>query len=52
MFEDMAKAVEWTKKNYPGCSFAVKEQQDGPTIVTVKGKDRVVVIYVKKEAKP
>ena len=50
MFEDMKSAIEWAKKNYPNCSFSVREQADGPTIVSVKGKNQSVstVVYVKK----
>ena len=50
MFEDLKSAFEWAKKTYPGCSFSVKEQPDGPTIVSVKGKDPAIrtVVYVRK----
>ena len=50
MFEDMASAIAYAKATYPGCSFSVKEQVDGPTIISVKGKDPTLrqVIYVKQ----
>jgi hypothetical protein len=50
MFEDLQSAFEWAKKTYPGCSFSVKQQPDGPTIVSVKGKDKAIrtVVYVRK----
>ncbi len=56
MFEDLKEAVEWAKKAYPGCSFSVKEQEDGPTVVsirqTVREEDRIkiirAVVYVRK----
>jgi hypothetical protein len=53
MFEGLAEAIEWAKKNYPGCTFSVKEQPDGPTVVSVKGKDNAIrtVVYVRKQPK-
>jgi hypothetical protein len=53
MFDDLKAAFEWARKEYPGCSFSVKQQTDGPTIVSVKGQDGTTrtVVYVKKGAK-
>lgn len=51
MFQNLKKAMDWAKKQHPESSFKVKEQEDGPTIVSVKGKDKAIrtVIYVTKE---
>ena len=51
MFKDMHEAMSWARANYPGCSFSVKEQPDGPTIISVKGKDGALrtIIYVKRK---
>ena len=51
-YKDLEKAIERAKKEYPGCSFSVKEQKDGPTIISVKGKDGELrkVIYIRKGA--
>ena len=48
MFESLAEAIRWVKQNYPGCSFSVKEQKDGPTIISIagKGKELRTVVYV------
>lgn len=50
-FKDLSTAMEWAKKRFPGCSFSVKEQVDGPTIISVKGSDGALrsVVYVKKK---
>jgi len=53
MFESLEDAFMWAKVKYPGCSFSVKEQPDGPTIVSVKNKGTKeirVVVYVRKES--
>ena len=49
-FRDLSEAFAWAKKNYPGCSFSVREQPDGPTIVSVKGEGGALrtVVYVAK----
>lgn len=49
--EEIAKAIAHARKKYPGCSFSVKLQPDGPTIISVKGKDNELrkVIYIKQE---
>lgn len=50
-FEDLAEAMRWAKDNFPGCSYSVKEQADGPTIISVKHKETKElrsVIYVKQ----
>jgi len=50
MFESMAECVRWAKETYPGCSFSVREQQDGPTMVSIKGKgDKAIrtVVYIR-----
>ena len=54
MFEDLKSAFEWAKKTYPGCSFSVRGQPDGPTIVSIKGRGQAfsAVVYVKKGVNP
>ena len=49
-FNDLASAFKWARDNFPNCSFSVREQVDGPTIVSVKGKDPAIrtVVYVRK----
>jgi hypothetical protein len=51
-FKDLAEAMEWARKEFPGCSLSVREQADGPTIVSIKGKKdgKVIreVVYVRK----
>lgn len=39
MFESLKEAFEWARKTYPNCSFSVREQEDGPTIISVKGRE-------------
>ena len=39
MFESLEQAIKWAKENYPGCSFSVTEQEDGPAIISIKGRD-------------
>ena len=55
MFESLSQAIKWVKENYPGCSFSVTEQKDGPTVISVKGKDdnqiRTVVYARQSKAK-
>ena len=50
MFKSLKEARKWALKNYPGCSFSVQEQKDGPTIISVKGKEGILrtVIYARK----
>lgn len=52
MFEDLESAMRWVRQNRPGCSFSVREQKDGPTIVSIKGqsggKTIREVLYVRK----
>ena len=56
MFESMAEAVEFAKRAYPGCSFSVREQEDGPTIISIRQRvqetDRLEivreVVYVRR----
>ena len=50
MFEDLKQAIELAKEQWPGCTFSVRQQKDGPTIISVKGKDKKIrsVIYVKQ----
>lgn len=51
MFENLSQAIKWVKENYPRCSFKVTEQRDGPTIISIKGKeDKQIrtVIYVRQ----
>jgi len=50
VFENLTEAIKWVKKEYPGCSFSVKEQKDGPTIISIKGKDKILreVVYVRR----
>jgi len=47
---NLTEAMEYAKKHYPDCSFRVKEQKDGPTILSIKGKDGELrkVIYITK----
>lgn len=52
VFKDIKAAMDWAKEHYPKCSFSVKEQADGPTIISVKGKDDKqirTVIYAKQK---
>ena len=55
MFESLEPAIKWARENYPGCSFSVTEQKDGPTIISIKGKDdnqiRTVVYARQTKAK-
>lgn len=55
MFESLSQAIKWVKENYPGCSFSVTEQKDGPTIISIKGRDdnqvRTVVYARQTKAK-
>lgn len=55
MFENLKEAIKWAKKEYPGCSFSVKEQEDGPTIISIKGKkdnkEIRTVVYARREEK-
>lgn len=50
VFSDLKEAFDWAREHFPNCSFSVKEQKDGPTIVSVKGKDKAIrtVIYIKQ----
>mgnify|MGYP001052506605 CR=1 FL=1 len=53
MFEDLKQAIELAKKDFPNCTFSVRQQADGPTIISVKGKDKKLrsVIYVRQSRK-
>lgn len=49
MFEDLASAMAWARKENPGCTLKVKAQDDGPTIVTIKCKGKPTqVAYVRQ----
>jgi hypothetical protein len=51
VFDTLQEAFDWAKKQYGDkCSFSVRAQKDGPTIVSIKGKGGVLrqVVYVKK----
>ena len=56
MFEDLKSGIEFAKKSYPGCSFSVREQPDGPTIISIRQRVQTldglkivrVVVYAKK----
>lgn len=51
MFENLSEAIRWVRKNYPGCSYSVKEQPDGPTVVSIKHKGTKqlrTVIYARR----
>lgn len=53
-FDDLNEAMNWAKKEYPGCSFSVREQSDGPTIISIKGKKDGkpirTVVYARRKA--
>lgn len=53
MFNDLDEAFQWARIHFPDCSFSVKQQEDGPTIVSIKGKDKAIrtVVYVRKQPK-
>ena len=49
--QKLANAIKWAKKNYPHKGFRVKAQEDGPTIVSVKGDEEVgrTVVFLKEK---
>lgn len=51
IFEDLSSAIKWAKETYPGSSFSVKAQPDGPTIVSIKTGKKILrtLVYIKKE---
>lgn len=51
IFHDLQEAMAWAKTTYPDSSFTVKAQEDGPTIISVKGKGNELraVIYVRQK---
>ena len=59
MFADMLSAIRYARRAYPGCSFSVKEQPDGPTILSIRQREKKdealtiirAVVYIRKEQK-
>lgn len=47
----LTDAIKWAKKNYPDKGFTVKVQEDGPTVISVKGDEEVgrTVVFLKEE---